>query len=143
MGIIKGVCISKVKGTAKINIGEGLLVENHGIAGDAHAGTSGRRQVSLLSYEKILEFKAQGAQVVDGSFGENIIVQGINLRELPIGTRLKCGEAIIEISQIGKECHSSCAIGKAMGKCIMPTEGIFAVVIKGGIIKTGDTVDII
>lgn len=137
MGVVKAVCISEKKGTPKVNVGSGLFIEDFGIEGDAHGGT-GHRQVSLLSYEKICAFKAEGAKVEDGSFGENLIVAGINLQEVSVGTRIKCGEGLLEVSQIGKECHSSCAIGKAMGRCIMPTEGIFARVIKGGAVKSGD-----
>ena len=137
MGIIKAVCISEKKGTAKVNVGIGSLVENFGIENDAHAG-NWHRQVSLLSYEKIQEFKAAGAPVKDGSFGENLIVSGMDLKNLPVGTILECGGALLEVSQIGKECHSKCAIGETMGTCIMPTEGIFAKVIKGGTVKVGD-----
>ncbi len=142
MGVIKAVCISEKKGTAKVNVGSGLLIEDFGIQGDAHAG-SGHRQVSILSYEKIRDFKAEGAPVEDGSFGENLIAADIDLSELSVGTRLKCGEALLEVSQIGKECHSSCAIGKTMGRCIMPTEGIFAKVIKGGRVKSGDYIGLL
>lgn len=141
MGTVKAVCISEKKGTPKVNVGSALLMENFGIEGDAHAG-KWHRQVSLLSYEKIQEFKAKGAPVQDGSFGENIIVSQLNLKELPLGTRLECGEAILEITQIGKECHSKCIIGRTMGTCIMPTEGIFAAVIKGGVVKIGDKIKI-
>ena len=139
MAIIKAVCISKEKGTAKVNVGEAEIVENYGLKDDAHAG-NWHRQVSLLSYEKIEEFKALGAPVVDGSFGENLIVEGIDLRTLPIGTKLKSGDILMEVTQIGKECHTGCAIAQSVGKCIMPTEGIFARVLVGGKIKVGDEI---
>jgi TatD DNase family protein len=110
--------------------------------GDAHAGKWGR-QVSLLSNEKIEAFRARGARVVDGDFGENLVVEGIDFSSLPVGTRLVCGDVILEMSQIGKECHSGCAIYKQIGDCIMPREGVFARVMRGGTISAGDemTVD--
>lgn len=138
-GEIKAVCISEKKGTAKENIKGAKIIENFGIEGDAHGGIW-HRQVSLLSYEKIEEFKKAGAKVSDGSFGENLIVEGINLTGLPIGTLLRVNDVILEVTQIGKECHSKCVIGETMGRCIMPTEGIFAKVIKGGWVEVGDPV---
>jgi TatD DNase family protein len=144
MGTVKAVCVSAEKGTAKRNIGQAELVENHGLKGDAHAGTW-RRQVSLLSLQKINAFRAadlsgrpDDAGIIDGDFGENLVVDGIDFSSLPVGTLLRCGEALLEITQIGKECHSRCAIFKRMGDCIMPREGVFARVLRGGIIKTGD-----
>ena len=107
---------------------------------DAHAG-KWHRQVSLLSYEKIEDFKKKGAPVVDGAFGENLTVQGIDLKTLPIGTRLQCNEVLLEVTQIGKQCHSGCEIFKVMGDCIMPREGIFARVLKGGVISEGDEIN--
>ena len=141
MAIIKAVCISKEKGTAKVNVGQAEIIENYGLKDDAHAG-NWHRQVSLLSYEKIEEFKALGAPVEDGSFGENLIVEGIDLRTLPIGTKLRCNQILMEVTQIGKECHHGCAIAQAVGKCIMPTEGIFAKVLEGGTVKVGDQITI-
>ena len=141
MATIKAVCISKEKGTAKINVGQAEIIENYGLKGDAHAG-NWHRQVSLLSYEKIEEFKALGAPVEDGSFGENLIVEGIDLRTLPIGTKLRCNQVLMEVTQIGKECHHGCAIAQAVGKCIMPTEGIFAKVLEGGMVKVDDQITI-
>lgn len=141
MATIKAVCISKEKGTAKLNVGQAEIIENYGLKDDAHAG-NWHRQVSLLSYEKIEEFKALGAPVEDGSFGENLIVEGIDLRTLPIGTKLRCNQILMEVTQIGKECHHGCAIAQAVGKCIMPTEGIFAKVLKGGMVKVGDQITI-
>lgn len=139
MATIKAVCISEKKGTAKKNIGQAELIENFGLKDDAHAG-DWHRQVSLLSYEKIEEFKALGVDVKDGDFGENLIVEGIDLAKLPIGTKITINQVLLEVTQIGKECHTGCAIAQAVGKCIMPTEGIFARVLKGGIVKTGDKV---
>ena len=139
MATIKAVCISEKKGTAKKNIGQAELIENFGLKDDAHAG-DWHRQVSLLSYEKIEEFKALGVDVKDGDFGENLIVEGIDLAKLPIGTKITINQVLLEVTQIGKECHTGCAIAQAVGKCIMPTEGIFARVLKGGTVKTGDKV---
>ena len=137
MGKVLAVCISEKKGTQKRNVGSAVFVEDWGLEGDAHAG-KWHRQVSLLSYEKIEEFKAKGAPVKDGAFGENLIVQGFDFKTLPVGTRLKCNDVILEITQIGKQCHNGCEIFKIMGDCIMPREGVFARVIKGGVISEGD-----
>lgn len=142
MGCIKAICISERRGTEKKPISSAELIENFGICGDAHAG-NWHRQVSLLSYEAIEAFKADGADVHDGSFGENIIVEGIDWDKLSPGVRLSCADAVLEITQIGKECHSHCEIFKKMGVCIMPKKGVFAKVIKGGIIHSGDKIDII
>jgi len=137
MGKVIAVCTSPEKGTAKRNARKAELIANHGLAGDAHAG-DWHRQVSLLSFQKIEEFRARGARVEDGAFGENLVVDGIDFRSLPVGTLLKCGEVILEIAQIGKECHSHCAIFKTMGDCIMPREGVFAKVVRGGLISVND-----
>lgn len=116
MGIIRTICISKKKGTAKTPAkGSVRLIEGFGIEGDAHAGRW-HRQISLLSYESIQDFKARGAQVRDGSFGENLITEGIDLSKLSVGTLLRAGEALLRVTQIGKECHSLCAIGRSYGK---------------------------
>ena len=139
MGIIKAICISSEKGTAKTDTGCAELVVQHGIKGDAHAG-QGHRQVSLLSLQKIETFRSMGANVEYGAFGENLVIDGIDLASLPVGTNLRCGNALLEITQIGKECHHRCAIYKSVGDCIMPREGIFARVLQGGIIKNGDKV---
>ena len=140
MGKIIAICISEKKGTQKHSIESAVLKENWGIEGDAHAG-KWHRQVSLLSYEKIEEFKAKGAPVEDGAFGENLIVQGFDFKTLPVGTRLKCNDVILEITQIGKQCHKGCEIFQIMGDCIMPREGVFARVIHGGVISEGDEMD--
>ena len=142
MAVIKAVCISEKKGTAKLNVRQAEIIENYGLKDDAHAG-NWHRQVSLLSYEKIEEFKSLGVDVNDGDFGENLIVEGIDLRTLPIGTHIQINEVLLEVTQIGKECHTGCAIAQTVGKCIMPTEGIFAKVLKGGIVKIGDTVNLL
>ena len=137
MGKVIATCTSEIKGVQKKNVHQVCLIEDYGIEGDAHAG-KWHRQVSLLSYEKIEEFKAKGAPVKDGAFGENLIVQGFDFKTLPVGTRLKCNDVILEITQIGKQCHNGCEIFKIMGDCIMPREGVFAKVIKGGVISEGD-----
>ncbi|MDR1945882.1 MAG: MOSC domain-containing protein [Desulfovibrio sp.] len=134
---IKAVCISKKKGTAKKNVHSAKLVADHGLENDAHAG-SGPRQVSLLSHEKIEDFRAKGAMVTYGCFGENIVASGIDFASLPVGTRLSCSDALLAITQIGKECHSRCGIFQSMGECIMPTQGVFAEVLRGGTVSVGD-----
>ena len=140
MGKIIGICISEKRGVQKHLITEANIVCDWGIEGDAHGG-KWHRQISLLSYDKIEAFRARGAEVEDGAFGENVIVQGIDFRNLPVGTRLKCNDVLLEMTQIGKECHSHCEIYKRMGECIMPREGVFAVVIQGGKIKKGDILE--
>ena len=141
-GKIVGICISEQRGTQKHAIKEADIVEGWGIEGDAHGG-NWHRQVSLLSYEKIEEFRAKGADVAPGAFGENLIVEGFDLRKLTVGTRFCIGDAVLELTQIGKECHSHCEIYQKMGDCIMPREGVFTEVIAGGHIKVGDTVRMI
>lgn len=140
MGIVRAVCTSERKGIQKKNQGKATFRVDHGIEGDAHAG-NWHRQVSLLSYERIAAFNAQGADVVDGAFGENLVVEGFDFSTLPVGTRFVCGEVILEMTQIGKECHNHCEIHKKMGTCIMPTQGVFAKVIHGGEIAVGDTIE--
>ncbi|WP_251211760.1 MOSC domain-containing protein [Adlercreutzia murintestinalis] len=142
MGTIKAICTSDVKGIQKTETTSVELRPNWGIEDDAHAG-NWHRQVSLLGYEKIEEFKARGANVANGSFGENLIVEGFDLKSLPIGTRLRAGDAELELTQIGKECHARCAIYHKMGDCIMPREGVFCKVIQGGRITLGDRIDLI
>lgn len=186
MGTVKAVCTSEIKGIQKSETDFIVLRPNWGIEDDAHAGTW-HRQVSLLSYEKIEDFKARGADVVNGSFGENIIVEGFDLKNLPIGTRFRVGSgagedadkgsaagegtskvagetananadatanaaagegfaegpAELELTQIGKECHAHCAIYHKMGDCIMPREGVFCKVIRGGRVAPGDPINII
>ncbi|MDR1618240.1 MAG: MOSC domain-containing protein [Treponema sp.] len=137
MGKVLAVCISEQKGTPKTNRGRGEFRVRHGIVGDAHAG-DWHRQVSLLSHEQIEAFRRRGAGVAHGDFGENLVVAGIDFKTLPVGTILECGEVVLEMTQIGKECHSHCAIFKLMGDCIMPREGVFARVLRGGVITAGD-----
>jgi MOSC domain-containing protein YiiM len=138
-GIIRAVCISERRGTKKINVRRGVLRENWGIEGDAHAG-EWHRQVSLLSYDRVLAFNARGAQAEDGAFGENLLIEGIDCARLPVGTKLACGQVLLEVTQIGKECHSHCEIFKRMGECIMPHEGVFTRVLRGGEIREGDEI---
>ena len=140
MGKVLGICVSEKRGTQKKEVNEAVLKENWGIEGDAHAG-DWHRQVSLLSFEKIEAFRERGADVDFGAFGENLIVEGYDLRSLPVGTRFRIGEAVLELTQIGKECHSHCEIYKKMGDCIMPREGVFTEVVKGGRIRKGDAVE--
>lgn len=137
MGIVKAICISEKRGTKKININQGLLIENHGIEGDAHAG-NWHRQVSLLNYDRVEEFRASGATVDDGAFGENILVTDIDFKTLPIGTVFTCNDVVLELTQVGKECHSHCEIYHQVGDCIMPREGVFTKVVQGGTIRVGD-----
>lgn len=141
MGKIMAICISEKRGTQKKRILEAELIAEFGIKEDAHGG-KWHRQVSLLSYETIEAFKARGASVQDGAFGENIVVSGIDLIHLPVGTRLSCQEVLLEVTQIGKECHSHCEIYHKMGECIMPSNGIFTRVIHGGTIKIGDEINV-
>lgn len=141
MGKIVAICMSIKKGTQKKEIDEINLIENFGLEGDAHGG-NWHRQVSLLSYESIENFKAKGAEVDFGSFGENLIVQGIDFPSLSVGKKIIGENFELEVTQIGKECHTRCNIYAAMGDCIMPKEGVFAKVIKGGHIKKNDTVEI-
>ncbi|MGL5245051.1 MAG: MOSC domain-containing protein [Sarcina sp.] len=143
MGKIREICISEKKGTQKKAVGQALLVEEHGIEGDAHAG-KWHRQVSLLSYEKVKAFNEKGANVGDGAFGENLIVEGIDLAKLPVGTILTINDEImLEVTQIGKQCHHHCQIYHKVGDCIMPREGIFTRVIKGGYVKAGYEIEVL
>jgi TatD DNase family protein len=141
MGNVIAVCISEKKGTQKHNIGTAKFIEDWGIENDSHAG-KWHRQVSLLSEDRINEFRARGAEVGDGAFGENLVVSGIDFKSLPIGTLFQCNDVVLELTQIGKECHSGCEIFKKMGDCIMPREGVFAKVLHGGTISVGDTLTI-
>ena len=142
MGKIMVVCISEKRGTQKKNIEKVRLIENFGLEGDAHGG-NWHRQVSLLSYEKVRVFEEKGISVEDGAFGENLLVEGFDFKTLPVGTRFRCGEALLEMTQIGKECHSHCEIYQAVGDCIMPREGVFARVLHGGMIQIGDELEIV
>ena len=134
---VVSVNTSKKKGTVKHPVASIRLQRDYGIVGDAHAGP-GLRQVSLLADEDVAIMKSKGADVTFGTFAENITTEGVDLAALPVGTRLEFGESVLEISQIGKQCHSGCAILKQTGDCIMPKRGVFAVVIKEGVIRAGD-----
>ena len=134
MGKVRAVCISEKRGTQKKNIESAVFVENWGIEGDAHAG-NWHRQISLLSEETIAAFKARGAEVTDGAFGENLVVSGYDFTKFPIGTRFTCKDVVLELTQIGKECHHGCEIFQKMGECI---NGVFAKVLHGGKISVGD-----
>ena len=163
-GVIQAVCVSESKGVGKTPVSEAVFTPEHGIEGDAHAGTW-HRQISLLSGDKVDEFNQSGAGVKDGDFGENLVVRGIDFRSLPVGSILTvsspvkgggdniaelCGgrrkepgrEVIMEMTQIGKACHNGCAIKQRMGVCIMPVEGVFARVIKGGTVRPGDVMTV-
>lgn len=142
MGEIIAVCISEKKGTAKKNVGERLFIENFGLEGDAHGG-DWHRQVSLLSFEAVEKFRSRGAQVEDGAFGENLLVKGFDFKTYPVGSIFKCGQVVLEITQIGKKCHSECEIFHMVGDCIMPREGVFARVLQGGLIRTGDELSLV
>lgn len=142
MGTVLAVCTSAEKGVQKRDVHSAHFTPEWGIDGDAHAG-KWHRQVSLLSADKIEAFRAKGAEVVYGDFGENLVVSGFDFRSLPVGTLLRCGEVLLEMTQIGKECHSHCAIYKTMGDCIMPREGVFARVLEGGTITVGDEMSIV
>lgn len=137
MGKVVAVCRSLKRGTQKESIGKIKIVEGFGIEQDAHGG-NWHRQISLLSYDKIKAFNERGANVGHGAFGENIIVEGIDFASLPIGTKFTCNDVILELTQIGKECHSHCEIYHRVGECIMPKQGVFARVIQGGEIQDGD-----
>jgi len=136
---ILAVCKSEEKGTKKESVMEGLLEEEFGLVGDAHADCCTHRQVSLLTIESINKMRGAGFDVGPGDFAENLTTEGVDLASLPIGTRLSIGQdAVLEVTQIGKECHTGCAIFRQVGKCIMPKEGVFARVIRGGVVKARD-----
>ena len=141
MGKITAICISERRGTAKKFVDAANFITEFGIDGDAHAG-DWHRQVSFLGQNEIDAFKARGAQVEAGAFGENIVAEGFTFKNLPVGTRLKSGDVFFEITQIGKECHSHCAIYHQVGDCIMPREGVFARVLHGGKISVGDELEL-
>jgi MOSC domain-containing protein YiiM len=143
MAKIIAVCKSEEKGTRKKAVTEGILKEDYGLDGDAHADCCTHRQVSLLAVESIDKMRRLGFEVGPGDFAENLTTQGVELASLPVGTKISIGKDILlEVTQIGKECHSGCAIYQEIGKCIMPKEGIFARVIYGGCIRAGDEIRI-
>ena len=141
MAKIIAVCKSEEKGTTKEDVIEGVLKEDYGLVGDAHADCCTHRQVSLLAIESINKMRSLGFAVSPGDFAENLTTEGIDLVSLPVGTCVSVGEEVIlEVTQIGKECHTGCAIYRQIGKCIMPKEGVFARVIHGGPVRTGDQI---
>lgn len=142
MGTIRAICVSDEKGTQKHMVLQATFTKDWGIEGDAHAG-KWHRQVSLLGLDQIEDFRMRGADVAFGAFGENLVVDGFRFRELPVGTRFQAGDVLLEMTQIGKECHAHCAIYHCMGDCIMPREGVFAKVLQGGIIHEGDELSIV
>ena len=142
MGNVIAVCISEKKGVQKKNVGSARFIEDWGIENDAHAG-KWHRQVSLLSHDRVEEFRARGAVVDDGAFGENLVVSGFDFKNLPVGTKFRCNDVLLEMTQIGKQCHAHCEIYKVVGDCIMPREGVFARVLHGGTISAGDTLSIV
>ena len=139
MATVIAVCISEQKGTIKHPVDQVQLLEEHGILGDAHAG-AWHRQVSLLANESVDKMREKFPDIPVGAFAENILTEGIDLCKLPVGTKLSVGDTLLEVTQIGKECHADCAIRKQVGDCVMPREGIFTRVLKGGIIKAGDPI---
>jgi len=141
-GRVLAVCTSQKKGVPKRDIGRAELRANWGIVGDAHAA-DWHRQVSLLAWESIEKMRAKGLKVRAGSFAENITTTGLCLVDLPIGTRMRIGTALVQVTQIGKVCHDKCAIYYQAGDCVMPREGIFVVVLEGGMVQTGDTVQVV
>ena len=142
MAVLRAICVSEQKGTEKRPVPAAELLADWGIGGDAHAGPW-HRQVSLLGLGEIEAFRARGAEAPFGAFGENLIVDGLRMRDLPVGTRLQVGDALLEITQIGKKCHSHCRIYETMGDCIMPREGVFSRVLRGAVIRAGDAVKVL
>lgn len=137
VGTVVAVCLSGRKGEAKRPVASALLVADHGLEGDAHAGSG--RQVSLLAEESVDRMRGRGVDLVPGIFAENLLTRGFPLGSLKVGTRLRVGESVIlEITQIGKECHQGCAIREQVGDCVMPREGVFARVVEGGEVRAGD-----
>ncbi len=141
--VVLAVNTSEKKGTIKTPVAEAEFIVGFGIKGDAHGGCDEVKQVSLLADESVDKMRAQGMVLKNGDFAENITTKGLVLHTLPVGTRLKIGETVQEVSRIGKECHSGCAIKQQTGKCIMPTEGIFTRVVCGGVVKAGDKIEVI
>ena len=141
MAIVKAVCISEKKGTVKKPVSEIMLKIAHGVEGDAHAG-NWKRQVSLLSVESVDKLRALHPDLPPGVFAENILTEGLTLYELPVGTRLRVGGALLEVTQIGKECHADCEIRRKTGDCVMPREGVFATVLEEAAVRAGDPVEV-
>jgi MOSC domain-containing protein YiiM len=144
MAKILTVCTSNTKGTRKKDVGEGVLRKNYGLIGDAHSDSETHRQVSLLAMDSIEKMRGLGLNVGPGDFAENFTTEGMELISLPVGTCIAVGdESVLEITQIGKECHTRCAIYYQAGQCVMPEEGVFARVVSGGRVKSGDIIKII
>jgi MOSC domain-containing protein YiiM len=142
-GIVVSVNISETKGVRKTPVQEIVLKEDYGLDGDAHASSEWHRQVSLLALESIGKMQAAGLDVSPGDFAENITTEGIDLMHLPVGTRIYVGDGVeLEVTQIGKVCHERCAIYYQAGDCVMPKEGVFAQVVKGGVIRKGDPITV-
>jgi MOSC domain-containing protein YiiM len=142
MGIIRAINISPTKGTVKLSVQTALLRAFHGIEGDAHAGTW-HRQVSLLPHESIEAVRAQLPSLEDGAFAENIVTEGLSLAEVQVGAMIRAGDALLEVTQIGKKCHQGCVIREVTGDCIMPREGVFCRVLEGGSIEPGTPLDFV
>lgn len=140
MSKVVAVCLSEQKGTKKHPVDSITVREHHGIEGDAHAG-NWHRQISLLAQESVDEMRSTGLRLAAGDFAENILTEGIDLKHLPVGTVLRVGGTRLQVTQIGKECHNDCEIRRLTGKCVMPTDGIFAVVLTGGTIQPGDKIE--
>lgn len=141
--VLLAVCKSKDKGTRKKPVESGVIKEEFGLADDAHADCATHRQISLLAEESIEKMRQMGLKVGPGDFAENLTTKGIDLPALPVGTRLLVGkEVLLEVSQIGKECHARCAIFQQAGTCVMPLEGVFARVVRGGVVKPGDPIEV-
>ena len=144
MAKILAICKSVKKGTRKEVIAEGFLSEGYGLVGDAHADSSTRRQVSLLAVESIDKMRSLGLDIGLGDFAENLTTEGLDLVSLPLGTHVSIGaDVVLEVTQIGKECHTGCAIFRQIGKCIMPKEGVFTRVVRRGLIRAGDEIKVV
>ena len=144
MAKVIAVCRSDKKGTRKTAVDEGFLKQDYGLVSDAHADCSTHRQVSLLATESIEKMRHLGLELGAGDFAENLTTEGLDLVSLPVGTRISVGkDVILEISQIGKECHTRCAIYRQVGECIMPTEGVFASVVREGAVRAGDEIKVL
>lgn len=142
MAKVAAICISEVRGIQKHEIPEAFFRVDHGIEGDAHAG-NWHRQISLLGVESVAKLQEKiDFELKNGAFAENVLVEGMTVYTLPVGTRLRIGEALCEVTQIGKECHADCAIRKAAGDCVMPREGIFVKVLSSGRVRKGDSIEI-
>lgn len=142
MAKVIAVCISEKKGEQKHEVPEIVLKKDHGIVGDAHAG-NWHRQISLLGTESVDKVRAVLPEIAPGAFAENILTEGITLYQLPVGTKLRVGEVLMEVTQIGKECHMGCAIRQLTGDCVMPREGIFAIVLEEGTVRPGDSLEVV